>query len=153
MTEVAACSLAFSMATKLLEPEEFASPRQRPVRLWLLRDYRGLGLGREITAHLLRFARNTSWSRLRLDTSLRCTAAVGLFRKIGFREIHPYKESIGDCFMELDLTRRFDHAHDQPADKNQAPSDAPHFSTRSSSGALRSDTLLNPSHGQTRRSR
>jgi putative acetyltransferase len=72
------------------------------VRLWLLRNFRGRGIGRHIVGRLLQFARDAGWRRLRLDTSFRCKEAVSLFRKVGFCEIAPYKESIGGCFMELD---------------------------------------------------
>jgi putative acetyltransferase len=76
------------------------------VRLWLLRGFRGRGVGRLIIERLLQFARCAGWNRLRLDTSFRCKEAVSLFRKVGFREIAPYKDSIGDCFMELDLSQK-----------------------------------------------
>jgi GNAT superfamily N-acetyltransferase len=75
------------------------------VRLWLLRDFRARGVGRQLVERLLQFAQTTGWKRLRLDTSVRCKEAVALFRKVGFREIPPYKESIGDCFLELDLCK------------------------------------------------
>jgi len=75
------------------------------VRLWLLRNFRGRGVGRQIVDRLLQFGRAARWMRLRLDTSFRCKEAVALFRKVGFREIAPYKESIGDCFMELNLSQ------------------------------------------------
>lgn len=75
------------------------------VRMWLLRDFRGRGIGRQITDQLLQFARSAGWKHLRLDTSNRCKEAIALFRRIGFYEVSPYKESIGDCFMQLDLTK------------------------------------------------
>jgi putative acetyltransferase len=78
------------------------------VRLWLLRDFRGRGVGRQIMERLVQFARTAGWKHLRLDTSVRCKEAVALFRKVGFREVAPYKESIGDCFMELDLSKGAD---------------------------------------------
>jgi len=76
------------------------------VRLWFLREFRGRGIGRQVIDRLLQFARSVGMKRLRLDTSFRCKEAVALFRKVGFREIPRYKESIGDCFMELDLTNK-----------------------------------------------
>ena len=75
------------------------------VRLWLLPSHRGLGLGRATVEKLLQFARCEGWSTLRLDTSRKCCDAIALFTKFGFRDVSPYKESIGDCFMELDLRR------------------------------------------------
>ena len=73
------------------------------VRLWLLRDFRGRGFGRKIADALLKFGRAAHWQRVQLDTSWHCQEAVALFRKLGFREIERYKESIGDCFMQLDF--------------------------------------------------
>src|SRR5688572_18561021 len=55
------------------------------VRLWLLQDFRGRGIGRGIAEALLQFARSTRWQCVRLDTSYHCKEAVALFRKLGFR--------------------------------------------------------------------
>src|ERR1017187_5256119 len=46
------------------------------VRLWLLRDFRSRGVGRQIIGLLLQFSRDAGWRRLRLDTSFRCTEAI-----------------------------------------------------------------------------
>jgi GNAT superfamily N-acetyltransferase len=73
------------------------------VRLWLLPKYRKLGLGRKTVALLLDFARREGLRALKLDTSRKCIDAISLFKKVGFNEVQPYKDSIGDCFMELDL--------------------------------------------------
>ncbi len=73
------------------------------VRLWLLPSHRRLGLGRATVEKLLQFARHEGWRTIRLDTSRKCCDAIALFTKFGFREVSPYKESIGDCFMELDM--------------------------------------------------
>jgi GNAT superfamily N-acetyltransferase len=68
-------------------------------RLWLRKDRRGLGLGREIVAALLRAAAGIGYREIYLDTSHRCSDAVRLFRKNGFSECPRYKESIGDIYM------------------------------------------------------
>jgi GNAT superfamily N-acetyltransferase len=73
------------------------------VRLWLLPQYRNQGLGRRTIEMLLQFARDEGIRKLQLDTSCKCVDAITLFKKVGFHEVTPYKESIGDCFMELDL--------------------------------------------------
>ena len=73
------------------------------VRLWLLPQYRNLGLGRRTVETLLQFARREGMRKLKLDTSRKCVDAITLFKKVGFGEVKPYKESIGDCFMEMDL--------------------------------------------------
>jgi GNAT superfamily N-acetyltransferase len=69
------------------------------VRLWLRKDSRGLGFGREILQRLLMAAGEIGFQNLYLDTSLRCGDAIRLFRKNGFEECPQYKESIGDVFM------------------------------------------------------
>ena len=64
---------------------------------------RGRGLGRQMAEQLLTFASEHGYLRVRLDTSDKCTDAVALFRKLGFREIDRYKESPTTLFMELRL--------------------------------------------------
>jgi ribosomal protein S18 acetylase RimI-like enzyme len=73
------------------------------VRLWLMPSYRNRGLGRRVVEMLLHFAKREGLRSLKLDTSRKCVDAIALFNKVGFQEVKPYKESIGDCFMELDL--------------------------------------------------
>jgi putative acetyltransferase len=69
-------------------------------RLWFLPEYRGLGLGRQMVDRLVQFAREAGYSRMRLDTSARCDAALRLFRKLSFHEIDRYNEGPNDVFME-----------------------------------------------------
>jgi mannose-6-phosphate isomerase-like protein (cupin superfamily)/GNAT superfamily N-acetyltransferase len=69
------------------------------VRLWLRRDRRGRGLGRMVFERLLREADALGYSRIFLDTSHRCADAVRLFRRNGFADCEPYKESIGEVFL------------------------------------------------------
>lgn len=72
-------------------------------RLWFLSDYRGRGLGRCMAEQLLVFAKEQGYRRVRLDTSQKCTAAVSLFRKLGFEETRRYKQSPTTLFMEMRL--------------------------------------------------
>ncbi len=69
------------------------------VRLWLRRDWRGRGLGRMVFDRLLRAADALGYERIFLDTSHRCADAVRLFRRNGFADCPPYKESIGEIFL------------------------------------------------------
>ncbi|MBW8889905.1 MAG: GNAT family N-acetyltransferase [Fibrobacteres bacterium] len=69
------------------------------VRLWLRRDRRKLGFGRMVFERLLREAAALGYARIFLDTSHRCKDAVRLFRRNGFVDCAPYKESIGEVFM------------------------------------------------------
>ena len=73
------------------------------VRLWLRRDRRGRGLGRMVFERLLREASALGYARIYLDTSHRCADAVRLFRRNGFVDCAPYKESIGEIFLRRDL--------------------------------------------------
>ena len=75
-------------------------------RLWLRREARGKGWGERIIAELFRRAAAIGYRELYLDTSHRCTAALALFRKHGFRECERYKESIGDIYMKKSLESR-----------------------------------------------
>jgi GNAT superfamily N-acetyltransferase len=69
------------------------------VRLWLRRDRRKLGLGRMVFERLLGEAAALGYARIFLDTSHRCADAVRLFRRNGFVDCAPYKESIGEVFL------------------------------------------------------
>lgn len=69
------------------------------MRLWLRRDRRKLGLGKMVFERLLREAAALGYARLFLDTSNRCVDAVRLFRRNGFVDCAPYKESIGEVFL------------------------------------------------------
>jgi L-amino acid N-acyltransferase YncA len=56
-----------------------------------------------IFERLLREAAALGYERIFLDTSHRCADAVRLFRRNGFIECAPYKESVGDVFLRRDL--------------------------------------------------
>jgi mannose-6-phosphate isomerase-like protein (cupin superfamily)/GNAT superfamily N-acetyltransferase len=68
-------------------------------RLWLRRDCRKRGLGRMVFERLLREAGLLGYDRIFLDTSHRCADAVRLFRRNGFVDCAPYKESVGEIFL------------------------------------------------------
>lgn len=73
---------------------------------------RGLGCGRTIMERLIADARLLGLQRLRLETFPFMEAAVGLYRRQGFREVERFEGSEGEgyrvggleLFMELDLT-------------------------------------------------
>ncbi len=75
-------------------------------RLYVRRDGRGTGLGRELTEAAIAFGRSRGYRAMRLDTLSTMAAAQALYRSLGFREIAPYRVSpIGcDTFMELPLS-------------------------------------------------
>jgi len=73
------------------------------VRLWLRNDLRGRGFGKNIFDDLMKLAMAIGYREIFLDTSHRCTAALSLFRRNGFRECPKYKDSIGDIYMRKEI--------------------------------------------------
>ena len=75
-------------------------------RLYLRPQFRGKGLGRAIADRIIAEARQIGYQRMRLDTVEPVMRdAVAMYRKIGFREIAPYRENpmAGTLYMELQL--------------------------------------------------
>jgi len=75
-------------------------------RLYLRSSFRGKGLGRAIAETVIAEARNLGYQRMRLDTiEPLMKDAVEMYRKLGFREIAPYRANPipGAMYMELQL--------------------------------------------------
>jgi putative acetyltransferase len=75
-------------------------------RLYLRPKFRGKGLGRILTNAIIAEARKIGYDRMRLDTVEPVMRdAVGMYRKLGFREIPPYRTNPqpGALYMELQL--------------------------------------------------
>ncbi|CAM3231423.1 bifunctional helix-turn-helix transcriptional regulator/GNAT family N-acetyltransferase [Tsukamurella hominis] len=62
-------------------------------RVWAAPSVRGLGLGRRIMADLEDRARVAGVRTLRLDTNSNLTEAIGLYRKLGYREVERYNDN------------------------------------------------------------
>jgi putative acetyltransferase len=75
-------------------------------RLYLRPSFRGKGLGRVIAEEIIAEARSIGYRSMRLDTIEPIMKdAVKMYRKLGFREIAPYRPNpiAGATCMELQL--------------------------------------------------
>jgi len=75
-------------------------------RLYLRPSFRGKGLGRVIAETIIAEARNAGYQHMRLDTIEPIMKdAVEMYRKLGFKEIAPYRANpiAGAIYMELQL--------------------------------------------------
>src|SRR2546429_9412174 len=93
--------LAACVALHKLEPDICEMKR-----LYLRPQFRGKGLGRILAERIMTEARQIGYSLMRLDTVEPVMKdAVVMYRKLGFKEIAPYRENpiAGAMYMELEL--------------------------------------------------
>lgn len=75
-------------------------------RLFVRPAFRGKGLGKILAEYVISEARQAGYKKLRLDTvEPRMQIAVAMYRKLGFREVTPYRQNPmeGTLYMELPL--------------------------------------------------
>jgi putative acetyltransferase len=75
-------------------------------RLYLRPTFRGKGIGRALAERIIAEARQIGYQRMRLDTVEPVMKdAVAMYRKLGFKEIAPYRPNpiAGAMYMELEL--------------------------------------------------
>ena len=73
-------------------------------RMYVLRDFRRLGLGQKLLYTAIDFAKSVGYSRLVLDSSKILNAARALYLKNGFVDIDRYNDNYrADVFMEKKL--------------------------------------------------
>jgi GNAT superfamily N-acetyltransferase len=74
-------------------------------RMYVLRDFRRLGLGQKLLDTAIDFAKSVGYSRIVLDSSKTLHAARALYLKNGFVDIARYNDNYrADVFMERRLT-------------------------------------------------
>jgi putative acetyltransferase len=86
-------------------PYETAVRTAELKRLYVRPAYRGRGLGRRLTEEMIREASSRGYEFLRLDTLPTMTAAIPMYRAMGFQEFKPARPSDfhGQLFFELPL--------------------------------------------------
>lgn len=73
-------------------------------RLWFLKEYRGKGLGYQMTLELLSFARSKGYKRVRLETDPDAQShALNFYKRLGFYEIPQYSQHDDEVALELVL--------------------------------------------------
>ena len=73
-------------------------------RLWFLKEFRGKGLGYQMTQELLAFARSMGYQRVRLETDPEAQSrALNFYKRLGFYEIPQYSQHQGETALELVL--------------------------------------------------
>jgi carbonic anhydrase len=76
-------------------------------RLYVVAEYRGRGIGRQLMEHLLRETQKIGYRAVRLDTLPQMQAARALYEALGFRRISAYYHNpiAGTVYMERSLAR------------------------------------------------
>jgi putative acetyltransferase len=75
-------------------------------RMYVRPQFRGLGFGRLMLDHLTAYARAQGVALLRLETGIHQHEAIGLYERMGFQRIppfRPYKEDPLSLFFEKQL--------------------------------------------------
>lgn len=73
-------------------------------RLWFLKEFRGKGLGYQMTQELLNFARGMGYKRVRLETDpVAQSKALDFYKRLGFYEIPRYSQNQDEVALELVL--------------------------------------------------
>ena len=74
----------------------FGSEYGEVKRMYVRPQWRGLGLAKAMLDHLEAFTRAHGLHLLRLETGIYQTEAIGLYERMGFRQIPPFGEYLAD---------------------------------------------------------
>jgi phosphoribosylanthranilate isomerase len=74
-------------------------------RLYVRREFRGRGLGRQLVEAISAAARRSGYAKMRLDSLAEMAAAVALYRSCGFEDVPAYNDNPSPhaVFLEKDL--------------------------------------------------
>ncbi|NKI30460.1 GNAT family N-acetyltransferase [Croceivirga thetidis] len=74
-------------------------------RMYLKVEGRGLGIGQLMMEKAIAEAKEMGYEKMRLDTLSQMHAAIGLYKKMGFYEVIPYRFNpfVGAKFFEIEL--------------------------------------------------
>lgn len=74
-------------------------------RMYLRNEARGRGLGKQLLTKSMQLGKELGYEKMRLDTLPSMQTAIGLYKKIGFYEIPPYRYNPieGTKYMEIKL--------------------------------------------------
>ena len=73
-------------------------------RLWFLKEFRGKGMGYQMTQELLSFARSRGYKRVRLETDpIAQSQAILFYKRLGFYEIPRYSQHDDEAALEMVL--------------------------------------------------
>jgi putative acetyltransferase len=75
-------------------------------RFFVRSKFRGYGIGKKLSEAIVEKAKEIGYAKIRLDTHNTFKAAIGIYRKLGFKEIDSYYHNpMPDVsYWELDLT-------------------------------------------------
>ena len=74
--------------------------------LYLLEKYHGMGLGKKLLETAVKYAADSGYERMYLDSLSTSKRALKLYRMAGFTDTEKYNDSIfSDVFMVLELRR------------------------------------------------